>query len=111
MNYTKNVSDYNGYNISCNGLANGYINIDPTTGCGSIRIFMDRANGFTSSFKNISDLKAGQYQLQIIDSNQCKASEIFDLTEPGKLGMTFNLPSSTAGGFNINCAGDSTGLY
>jgi gliding motility-associated-like protein len=109
LNYTKNVSDYNGYNISCNGLANGHINIEPITGVAPFIYLWTGPNGFTSSLKNISDLIAGQYQLQIVDSNQCKASEIFDLTEPGKLGMTFNLPSSTAGGFNINCAGDTTG--
>jgi len=45
----------------------------------------------------------------IVDVNECKASEIFNLSEPGKLGMTFGLPSSIAGGFNLNCAGDSTG--
>ncbi|MDP3002317.1 MAG: gliding motility-associated C-terminal domain-containing protein, partial [Bacteroidales bacterium] len=59
--------------------------------------------------KNISDLKAGQYNLLITDSNYCTATETINLTEPGKLGMTFTLSSSTAGGFNINCAGDSTG--
>ena len=45
----------------------------------------------------------------IVDSSECKASETFDLTEPGKLGFTFTLSSSIAGGFNINCAGESTG--
>jgi gliding motility-associated-like protein len=107
--YTRSLSDYNGYNISCNGLANGYINVDPTTGTPPFLYTWTGPNGFTSSSKNISDLRAGVYDLLITDVNECKASETFDLTEPGKLGMTFSLPSSTAGGFNINCIGDSTG--
>ena len=86
----------------------GYININPTAD-GSFCLHMDRTGWIYSTRQNISDLKAGQYQLLIVDRNECKASETFNLTEPGKLGMTFTLPSSTAGGFNINCAGDSTG--
>jgi len=109
LTYTRNISNFNGFNISCNGMANGFISIDPTTGVAPFVYSWTGPNGFTSSVKNISDLIAGQYQLQLVDSNQCKASEIFNLTEPGKLGMTFSLPSSTAGGFNINCAGDNTG--
>jgi gliding motility-associated-like protein len=109
LNYTKNLSDYNGYNISCNGLSNGFINIEPTTGLAPFIFTWSGPDGFVATTKNISNLKAGIYQLQITDLNECKASETFDLTEPGKLGMTFTLPSSIAGGFNINCAGDSTG--
>jgi gliding motility-associated-like protein len=109
LNYTKSLSDYNGYNISCNGLANGYINVDPTTGMAPFVYTWTGPGGFTSTTKNILNLGAGQYQLLIVDVNECKASETFDLTEPGKLGITYNVPSSTAGGFNINCAGDNTG--
>ena len=109
LNYTKNLTDYNGYNISCNGLANGYIHVDPTSGSAPFVYSWSGPSGFTATSKDISDLIAGSYQLLIVDSNECKASETFNLTEPGKLGMTFSLPSSTAGGFNINCAGDSTG--
>ena len=66
-------------------------------------------DGFTSTTKDISDLKAGLYTLLITDSNLCSATETITLTEPGKLGMTISLSASNAGGFNINCAGDSTG--
>ncbi|MGD0756169.1 MAG: PKD-like domain-containing protein, partial [Bacteroidales bacterium] len=109
LEYTKNLSDYNGFNISCNGLTNGFIHVDPTTGSPPFVYTWTGPNGFTATSKNILDLAAGQYQLLIVDSNECKASEIFDLTEPGKLGFTSTLSSSIAGGFNINCAGESTG--
>jgi gliding motility-associated-like protein len=109
LNYTKNLSDYNNFNISCFGMANGFIHVDPTTGSAPFVYTWSGPNGFTASTKNISDLIAGQYSLLIVDSSECKAAETFDLTEPGKLGFTFTLSSSNAGGFNINCAGESTG--
>jgi gliding motility-associated-like protein len=90
-------------------MANGFIHVDPTTGSAPFVYTWSGPNGFTASTKNISDLIAGQYSLLIVDSSECKAAETFDLTEPGKLGFTFTLSSSNAGGFNINCAGESTG--
>jgi gliding motility-associated-like protein len=66
-------------------------------------------DGFTATTKDISDLKGGQYDLLITDSNYCTLTETINLTEPGRLGMILSLSASTAGGFNINCIGDSTG--
>ncbi len=109
LKYTKNLSDYNGFNISCNGLADGFINVDPSPGSAPFVYTWTGPNGYSASTNNISNLISGQYQLLIVDSNECKASETFDLTEPGKLGFTYSLSSSTSGGYNINCAGDLTG--
>ena len=108
--YTKKLSDFNGFNISCNNLSDGYIYIDPTTGLAPFVYSWIGPGGFNATTNNILNLKAGQYQLLITDSNKCKTSETFNLTEPGKFGMTFSLSSSTAGNFNINCAGDSSGF-
>jgi gliding motility-associated-like protein len=110
LKYTKNLSDYNGYNINCNGLANGSIQINPSSGLAPFVYNWTGPDGFTATTKDISDLKAGQYNLLITDSNYCTATETIDLTEPGRLGMTISLSTSIAGGFNINCAGDSTGF-
>jgi gliding motility-associated-like protein len=107
--YTKNVINYNGYNISCNGLSNGAIHIDPTAGSAPFVYTWTGPDGFTASTKDITSLKAGSYQILIVDSRECKATETINLTEPGKLAMTVTLSASAAGGFNINCAGDSTG--
>jgi gliding motility-associated-like protein len=109
VTYSKTLSDYNGFNISCNGLANGYIKINPTGGQAPFIYNWTGTGGFTSATKDISDLLSGQYNIMITDSNFCTATEVIDLAEPGKLGMTFRLSLSKAGGFNINCAGDNTG--
>ena len=109
LNYSKVISDYNGFNISCNGMADGFINVNPTTGLAPFIYTWTGPNGFTSTTKNIASLRAGQYQLLIVDKNECRASETFTLTEPGKLSITYSVPASNAGGFNLNCAGDSAG--
>ncbi|MCX6254827.1 MAG: gliding motility-associated C-terminal domain-containing protein [Bacteroidia bacterium] len=110
LNYTRTMSDYNGYNISCNGLANGSIQVIPTSGLAPFVYNWTGPGGFTANTQDIPDLKAGQYVLSIIDDNYCSTIETINLTEPGRLGMVITLSASTAGGFNINCAGDNTGF-
>lgn len=109
LTYTKTLSDYNSYNISCNGMSNGSVLIEPTSGVAPFVYTWTGPGGFTATTKYISNLKAGQYNLHIVDSNYCTVDEVINLTEPGLLGMTFNLSSSVTGEHNINCAGDSTG--
>ncbi|MCJ7449331.1 MAG: gliding motility-associated C-terminal domain-containing protein, partial [Bacteroidales bacterium] len=110
--FTKTVSDPygNGFNISCAGDNTGYINITTTDGLAPFVFSWQRTGGgFTASTKDISGLSAGQYILTITDANLCTATDTTDLTEPGELSIIFNISTSIAGGFNINCAGDSTG--
>ena len=109
LEYTKTLSDYNGYNISCNGLANGSIQIEPTSGLAPFIYSWTGPDGFVATSKDISNLKAGDYHLLITDSNFCITTETINLTEPGVLDISFTLSSSIAGGYNINCSGESTG--
>lgn len=109
LTYTKTVSDYNTFNISCNGLSDGSISITPTSGKAPFIYNWTGPNGFTATTKDISNLRAGQYTIIITDLNSCTATETINMSEPGVLGMNFTLSSSIAGGFNINCAGANTG--
>ncbi|MEI6048213.1 MAG: MBG domain-containing protein, partial [Bacteroidota bacterium] len=106
---SRKLSDYNGYNISCKGLADGAIHITPTSEQASYVYDWKGTDGFTETAKDISNLKAGQFTLLITDNKSCSATEIINLTEPEKLGMILNLSSTSAEEFNINCAGESTG--
>ena len=110
LSFTRVLSDYNGYNISCNGQKNGFVNVEPTSGTAPFIYTWTGPGGYTASTKNIAGIGAGQYSLLIVDNNQCSATETFDIKEPGKLGITYTLPQSVAGGYNINCTGDSTGF-
>ena len=107
--YERVLSDYNGFNISCNGMVNGFINVNPTNGLAPFIYSWTGPDGFTASTKDITNLKAGQYTLILTDKNFCTATEVITITEPLELAMSFILSESIAGGFNINCAGDSSG--
>ncbi len=109
LRYTSVLSDYNGFNISCFNMSNGSIKISTTNGSPPFIFTWSGPDGFTATTQSITDLRAGTYVLNITDSLACSVTETFVLTEPGELGMAFSLSSSTAGGFNINCAGETTG--
>ena len=109
LTYVSTVSDYNGYSISCFGMSNGSIKINTTSGTPPYIFTWTGPDGFSATTQNITGLKAGTYVLQIVDNLACNTLETFILTEPGQLGMEVSLSSSTAGGYNINCAGEKTG--
>jgi gliding motility-associated-like protein len=106
---TVEISDYKGFNISCNGSSNGYIRISTSNDPAQYRFDWSGPGGFKSSSKDISGLKAGQYTLSITDANNCTSVETFKLTEPLRFSMKITMSASLAGGYNINCAGESTG--
>ena len=112
LKYSKELSDYNGYNISCFGKSNGFIRINPSPETAELAPLIfnwSGPEGFTSSNEDISGLKAGHYTMSITDKNNCTVTEEFDLTEPDKLGMTITTSVSSDGAYNINCADGKTG--
>jgi gliding motility-associated-like protein len=108
LTFSFDTSSYNGFNISCYGLADGSIKIIPVTGKNPYAFNWTGPGTFVSNSQNISGLSAGQYNLQITDSNLCTSTGTFKLTQPGKLSMQINTSSSVHGPYNLNCAGDST---
>jgi gliding motility-associated-like protein len=109
LTYTSTLTDYNGFNIRCLGQSNGAIQIATSSGEAPYIFSWQGPDGFVSSSQNISDLKAGQYQLLITDKNFCTATGTFNLTEPARLSMILSPSISLDGSHNINCAGESTG--
>jgi len=110
VTYTSQISNYNGFNISCFGLSNGNIHIDITGGTAPYMFNWTGPDGFSATTQNISGLKAGTYIMQITDNLMCTASQTFNLSEPDKLEIVINVSSSLDGGYNMNCAGDKTGF-
>jgi gliding motility-associated-like protein len=106
---SKELSDYNGFNISCTGKSDGFIKLVLSGKSSPYTFNWSGPNGFTSSSQDISGLKAGQYVLSISDVNSCTSTATFNLTEPQKLSMTINRSVSTYGEYDISCAGASTG--
>ncbi len=109
LEYSISTSNYNGFTVSCFGSVDGTINVAMENGQPPYIYSWSGPGGFTSSDNNISGLGAGQYTLVITDANMCTAVEVFDVTQPGRMYMDISLSSSIAGGFNVNCNGDSTG--
>lgn len=110
VKYTAEISDYNGYNISCHGKADGFIKIDPLPDLAPYVFRWSGPNGFTASTEDIPGLLAGQYILSITEFNNCTVTDTFDLREPLPLSMTIDRSVSLDGNYNINCAGGQTGF-
>jgi len=107
--YTTELSDFNGYNISCYGKSTGYINIDPSPDLAPYSFDWSGPDGFNASTEDISGLKAGQYDLTLTDVNNCTTTENFDLIQPSKLSMAIESSVSIDGNYNISCFGSQTG--
>jgi gliding motility-associated-like protein len=100
---TDEVSDFNGFGISCTGADDGSIKVNPSGGNGVFTYSWTGPTGFTSSSKDLSNLKPGSYQVSISDQFGCSISKTYQITEPQPINV--NLVSTT----NILCAGDETG--
>lgn len=74
-------SDYNGFNISCNGGSDGWATV--TAGGGVDPYSYDWGNGQTSA--TATGLMAGLYSVTITDLNGCQESTSITLTEPTPL--------------------------
>lgn len=103
LTLAEQISDYNGFQISCSGADDGFITLDPSGGNGVYAYSWTGPGGFTSSSKNISNLAPGSYQVTIADEFGCSISKSYQLTEPQPL--LASVVSTT----DILCAGDESG--
>jgi gliding motility-associated-like protein len=90
-------------------MSDATININMTGGLAPFSFSWQGSGGYTSTDQYITGLLAGSYTLLITDANACTATEVIDVTQPERLRMDITLSESLTGGYNINCAGDSTG--
>jgi len=104
------ISDYNGYNVTCNGKSDGWINISMNSGLAPYIYEWGKVDGgFSDDRESVTGLSSGNYILKVTDANMCTTTDTLEIREPGVFGINILKSSSIAGGFNINCAGDSTG--
>jgi len=102
------VSDYNGYEISCNGASDGSISFQVEGGQGDVALSWTGPDGFTSDSNSISDLAPGTYELLVTDETGCSLTETFELTEADALSLTDEV--SDFNGFGIQCNGGNEGF-
>lgn len=86
-----------GYNVSCNGMSDG--NIDLTVTGGTAPYTYSWSNNSTT--EDISGIIAGTYSVTVSDTNGCSISLNKLLTEPGLL--TTTIITSDFNGFAVSC--------
>jgi len=114
IRYYKEVSDYNGYSISCSGADDGFIRIDPDPGQAPYAFRWSGPDGYFSKFQNISGLSPGRYNMSMTGRNGCIVAETFELNEPEKLELSFEIkepscPWQPDGEINVTVSGGVTG--
>ena len=109
LTFSKEISDYNGFNVSCYNNANGYINLNHSGDLAALTFIWSGPEGFKASSEDVSGLIAGKYKVSITDKNMCTKKDSVTLTQPEPLSMVINTSVSFDGAYNINCAGEKTG--
>jgi gliding motility-associated-like protein len=98
------MSNFNGQNISCYGSQDGYIHINPSGSLAPYSYQWSTTNGspVIKSSKNQDNLKAGTYNLQIKDDNNCLFTWDLQLKQPDSLSITTQTE-------DIQCSGAGNG--
>ncbi|MXV53308.1 DUF11 domain-containing protein [Pedobacter sp. HMF7647] len=90
-------------NVTCNGAANGAIALTVSLGAPAGFAFAwTGPNGFTASTENISNIRAGKYQVIITSGAGCTQTYTYDVGEPQAIQVASTITPAT-------CAGASTG--
>jgi gliding motility-associated-like protein len=86
------VTTYNGgYEVQCNGMTNGNIDV---TAIGGVAPFTYEWST-TDTTEDLTNLGAGTYQVIITDNNACKDTISFTLTEPPSITETVSMIGTT----------------
>ena len=88
-------------NVKCKGDATGSIALNTTGGTGTLSFAW---TGTTATTQNLSNLKAGVYNVTVSDANACTKTQTFTITEP-----TDSLKVLSASIAKITCSGGSNG--
>jgi PKD repeat protein len=102
------VSDFNGYNVRCNGGADGVIEVIASGGTGTLRYSRD-GTAFQLS-NTFTGLTAGLYDITVRDANMCTfLIEDVEVTEPDELTASASVTTDFHG-FGVSCFGAADGV-
>lgn len=99
-------SSANGFNISCNGLNDGIVQVFASGGTPGYRFRWD--DPYFQITNIVSDLYAGQYYVTVTDVNGCSVLDSVTLVEPPPLVSSISVTSDYAGQ-DVSCFGSSDG--
>ncbi|MES2629206.1 MAG: gliding motility-associated C-terminal domain-containing protein, partial [Bacteroidota bacterium] len=97
------LSNYNGVNISCSGLANGSISSTVTGGTSPYTYNWSNSTNGTG----LSNIGAGTYTVLVTDNNGCSINKTAVMTQPAVMATTFT--TSNYNGYEVSCFGGSNG--
>ena len=78
----EDISNYNGYDISCASYEDGYIEVLTTGGYPPYNYNWIGPNNFSSNNQNIYNLDAGLYECVVIDNLDCQRMISIEISEP-----------------------------
>ncbi|HXH18180.1 MAG TPA: SprB repeat-containing protein [Chitinophagales bacterium] len=93
-------------NISCNGAADGAIDLEVN---GGFPPYTYSWNGGLFTTQDISGLTAGDYTVVITDSSGCSITQSATITEPDVVSSTVTVKTYGQGGYHVSCNGFSDG--
>ena len=87
------ISNYNGFNVSCYGFEDGYIN---SVISGSVPPYSFQWNSGLNT-QNLFLLSSDNYSLLVTDLNNCQIGDEVSLTQPNDFYVTLDFSSDTCG--------------
>jgi gliding motility-associated-like protein len=105
----KSITNYNGFDISCYGFADGAIDLVINGGTPVYnQIWTDSLSVTIATIEDPTGLSSGRYHVQVSDLNNCKTDTLITLHQP--TAMTSNvIITSNYNGQNISCFQASDG--
>ena len=93
-------SNYNGFNVSCNGANDGELSVNAVANSRVINYLW--SNGSTGT--SLSGLTAGSYTVTVTDYSGCSATATYQMTEPTALSVAIQANVNDFG-YNVYCYG------
>jgi surface protein len=95
------ISQYNGFNISCSGQDDCYIDITVTGGVAPYTYTWATQDGSgLAQTEDQTGLSPGTYNLTVMDTNNYTITKTYVITEPSELAITETITNITSNGAN-----------
>ena len=103
------ISDYNNFEVSCFGGADGEIDISITGGTSVYTYNWTTSNGvgLVQGQQDQTGLTVGSYSVVVTDENGCSITKSFTLTSPNEIAIIST--KKDYNGFNVSCNGSTDG--
>ena len=99
---TQITTTISAFDISCNGLSDGSIDLTASGGTGNYTYQWTGPSGYASSSEDIGFLSSGTYNVTITDGNGCQVTDAAPIVSPSALTASGYISQSIVGNGNFN---------